>query len=65
MESPISNVITANPLLKNYITYCQKLDFEASPNIPMKTLIIKIQTKTYEMDLNKRKGGNQFLLIGG
>ena len=30
-------------LIKIYIKYCQKLDFEAFPNIPMKTLILKIK----------------------
>ena len=53
--------------IKIYIWYCQKLDFEASPNIPLNTLIIKIKIKLVRWDTNKKKspGGNLFLLIGG
>ena len=40
--------------IKIYIWYCQKLDFEASPNIPLNTLIIKIKIKLVRWDTNKK-----------
>jgi len=43
----ISNLIKS--LIKIYIKYCQNWISKLSPNIPMKTLIMKIKNKTCEM----------------
>ena len=49
--------------IKIYIWYCQKLDFEASPNIPLNTLIIIIKIKLVRWDTNKKISRWQSIFI--